>query len=190
MMGKRDLAKRVKNKRTNLENMVPRNHIIRKIDKAINLNFIYDDVQHLYASCGKTSIDPVVLFKIVIIQYLFGIRSMRQTIKEIQVNAAYRWYLGYAFDEPIPHFSTFGKNYSRRFEGTDIFEKIFQRILNEAINSDFVDTSDVFIDGTHVKANANLHLSKKTLVIKTSKAYNDLLQKEISEDRIAHGKKY
>ena len=85
MMGKRDLSKRVKNKRINLEFMVPRNHIIRKIDRAIDLSFIYDEVQELYSPLGKTSIDPVVLFKIVIIQYFFGIRSMRQTIKEIEV---------------------------------------------------------------------------------------------------------
>lgn len=56
-------------------------------------------------------VDPVVLIKMVLIQYLFGIRSMRQTIKEIETNVAYRWFIGYGFSEKIPHFSTFGKNY-------------------------------------------------------------------------------
>lgn len=65
------------------------------------------------------------------IQYIFGIKSMSQTIKEIEVNIAYRWYLGYGMTEPIPHFSTFGKNYARRFEGTDLFEDIFKTIVAE-----------------------------------------------------------
>ena len=76
-----------------------RSYIIRKIDKAIDLSFIRDKVKHLYSNIGTNSIDPVVLFKIMIIQYTFGIRSMRQTIKEIEVNVAYRWYIGYGLDE-------------------------------------------------------------------------------------------
>uniref|UniRef100_UPI0035C69BCF transposase n=1 Tax=Enterococcus mundtii TaxID=53346 RepID=UPI0035C69BCF len=68
-----------------------------------------------------------LLIKLVFIQYLFGIRSMRQTIKDVETNVAYRWFLGYSFEDPIPHFSTFGKNYARRFKGTTAFEQIFSR---------------------------------------------------------------
>jgi transposase len=80
---------------------------------------------------------------------------MRQTIKEIETNVAYRWFIGYAFTEKIPHFSTFGKNYARRFHDTDLFEQIFYRILKEAMTKGLVDPSVAFIDSTHVKANAN-----------------------------------
>ena len=66
---------------------------------------------HLYSTLGAPSIYPVFLIKIVLIQYLFGIPSMRQTIKDIEVNVAYRWFLGYSLTEKIPHFSTFNKNY-------------------------------------------------------------------------------
>ena len=104
---------------------------------------------------GRPPIDPVVLFNIVMIQYTFGIRSMRQTIKEIEVNMAYRWFLGYDMIEPIPHFTTFGKNYTRRYAGSGIFERIFERILVEAVKSGFVDASTVFIDATQIKASAN-----------------------------------
>jgi transposase len=138
---------------------------------------------------GRPSIDPVVLFKIVLIQYLFGIRSMRQTIKEIEVNMAYRWFLGYDLTESIPHFTTFGKNYLRRFAGTDIFEKIFERILSEAVNAGFVDASAVFIDATHIKANANNHKYTNEIVKIEAKHYQDELQKEIEKDREEHGKK-
>jgi len=72
-------------------------------------------------------------------QCFCGIRSRRQTIREIEVNVAYRWFLGYGLYEPIPHFTTFGKNYVRRFKDTDIFEQIFGHILAQAIKKGFVD---------------------------------------------------
>ena len=79
-----------------IEDLVPKTHLIRDMDAAIDFRFIYELVRELYcADNGRPSIDPVVLFKIVLIQYTFGIRSMRQTIKEIEVNMAYRWFLGY-----------------------------------------------------------------------------------------------
>lgn len=90
-----------------LDGLVPENHLVRKIENAIDFSFIYDKVKDLYSPLGAPSIDPVVLIKIVLIQYLFGIPSMRQTIREIEVNVAYRWFLGYSLTEKIPHFSTF-----------------------------------------------------------------------------------
>jgi transposase len=89
---------------------------------------------------GRPSIDSVVLIKIPLIQYLFGIRSMRQTIKEIETNVEYRWFLGFDFHDPIPHFSTFGKNYERRFKNSNLFEQIFSHILSQAIEHGFVHT--------------------------------------------------
>ena len=143
----------------------------------------------MYSDKGRPGIDPVSLFKIVFIQYLFGIRSMRQTIKEIEVNVAYRWFIGYSLTEPVPHFSTFGKNYVRRFAGTNIFERIFKRILEEAEKSGYVDASAVFIDSTHIKASANKHKSKEVKVTKPIKQYQQELEEEINELRLADGKK-
>ncbi len=114
-----------------IDQLVPNNHLVRKLEAAIDFSFIYPLVEHLYSPNGRPSIDPVVLFKMTFIQYVFGIRSMRQTIKEIETNMAYRWFLGFGFHTEVPHFSTFGKNYARRFQDTDIFEQIFYRILKE-----------------------------------------------------------
>ena len=139
----RNNEERINIKNISLDKLVPQNHIIRKIDNALDLSFIYDKVQHLYSRIGKPSIDPVVLFKIIIIQYIFDIRSMRQAIKEIEVNIAYRWYLGYGFEEKIPHFSTFGKNYKRRFQDTDIFNEIFFQIIEDANDSEIVPTKSL-----------------------------------------------
>lgn len=83
--------------------------LVRKLETAIDFSFIYPLVEGLYSKLGRPSIDPVVLFKMTFIQYVFGIRSMRQTIKEIETNVAYRWFLGFGFYTEVPHFSTFGK---------------------------------------------------------------------------------
>jgi len=174
-----------------IEDLVPANHLVRDIDRAIDFSFIYEKVEGLYSEIawGKPGIDPICLFKIVFIQYLFGIRSMRQTIKEIEVNMAYRWFIGYDIGEVIPHFSTFGKNYMRRFQGTTIFEEIFAHILQEAVNCGFIDASAVFIDGTHIKANANKNKATKAIVEKQAKTYQKQLDEEIIKDREIHGKK-
>ena len=145
MMTKKDTENRFQIEFNSIDALVPKNHLVRKIDAAIDFNFIYDEVAELYSASGAPSIDPVVLIKIVMIQYLFGIPSMRQTIREIEVNIAYRWFLGYSFNEKIPHFSTFNKNYERRFKNTDLFTKIFTKILEEADKHGFIDLSELYI---------------------------------------------
>lgn len=189
MMTFRNNEEWINTKNISLDKLVPQNHIIRKIDNALDLSFIYEKLQHLYSGTRKPCIDPVVLFKIIIIQYIFGIRSMRQTIKEIEVNIAYRWYLGYGFEEKIPHFSTFGKNYKRRFQYTDIFNEIFFYIIDEITKCKFLDTENIFIDGTHIKANANLKKSRNIVVEESSKFYQEVLNEEIKKDREFHKKK-
>ncbi|EDL64677.1 IS1182 family transposase [Bacillus sp. SG-1] len=173
-----------------LDQLVPQDHLVRKIEQAIDFEFIYDLVKDRYClDNGRPSIDPVVLIKMVFIQYRFGIRSMRQTIKEIETNVAYRWFIGYAFTEKIPHFSTFGKNYVRRFHDTDLFEQIFYRILKEAMTKGLVDPSVAFIDSTHVKANANKKKFEKKVVRVETRSYQAQLDEEINIDREEHGKK-
>ena len=173
-----------------IDDLVPKEHLLRTIDKAIDWSFIYDLVKDTYsADTGRPSIDPVTLIKIPFIQYLYGIKSMRQTIKDIEVNVAYRWFLGLELDEKVPHFSTFGKNYTRRFEGTDLFEKIFQHILEECYKYKLVDPSEVYVDATHVKARANSKKMQKRIAKKEALFYAEQLKKDINEDRIVHGKK-
>jgi transposase len=173
-----------------LDELVPKDHLVRKIEHAVDFSFIYDLVQDLYSEDnGRPSIDPVVLIKIALIQCIFGIRSMRQTIKEIETNVAYRWFIGYDFSQPIPHFSTLGKNYVRRFRDTNLFESIFMRILEEAVRHGFVEPDVLFIDATHVKANANKHKYIKEIVEEQTRKYQELLEEEINQDRIMHGKK-
>ncbi|STY74784.1 Transposase domain (DUF772) [Macrococcoides caseolyticum] len=173
-----------------LEDLVPENHLLRKVDKVFDLSFVYDLVEEKYSTDnGRPSIDPVVLIKIVLIQHLFGIKSMRQTIKEIETNFAYKWYLGLGVNDKVPHFSTFGKNYSRRFYDNQIFEEIFSRILKIAIDNNFVDNTSLFIDSTHIKANANKKKFIKQEIQKTAKHYEQELIEDINSIRESEGKK-
>jgi len=172
-----------------VESLVPKNHLLRKINKVIDFNFIYDLVEDKYnKEIGRPAIDPKVLIKMVLIQHLFGIRSLRQTSKEVEVNIAYRWFLEYDFTDKIPHFSTLSYNFLHKFT-PDIFEKIFTHILDEAIRRDFIKAETIFIDATHVKANANKHKRHRETAKIGAKIYDAQLRKEIDEDRKARGKK-
>lgn len=189
MMTKNQINERNQFEMLTIDQLVPENHLVRKLEAAIDFTFIYPLVEDLYSKYGRPSIDPVVLFKMTMIQYVFGIRSMRQTIKEIETNVAYRWFLGFGFHTEMPHFSTFGKNYVRRFEDTDVFEQIFYRILKEIVDVGLLSADHIFVDSTHVKASANKRNFDKKMVRKETRAYEEKLQEELNIDREKHGKK-
>lgn len=173
-----------------MDDLVPQDHLLRKIETVMDWSFIYDLVEDKYCSDnGRPSLDPVMLIKIPLIQYLFGIKSMRQTIKEIEVNVAYRWFLGLDLYEKVPHFSTFGKNYTRRFKDTDLFEQIFAHILEVCFANGYVDPSAAFVDATHVKARANNKKYESIIAQQEALFYEGKLKEEINDDREKHGKK-
>jgi transposase len=146
-------------------------------------------VEHLYCEDnGRPAVDPVVLVKMVLIQHLFGIKSLRQTVKEIDMNIAYRWFIGFDLTTPIPHFATVSYAFAQRFP-SEIFESIFTWILEEAVAMGYVDARTIFIDATHIKANANKKKNRKMLAQRTARRYDQRLREEINQDRIEHDKK-
>lgn len=172
-----------------IEELVPADHILRKIDAAIDFTHIYDLVGDLYCpDNGRPSIDPVVLFKMVLIQHLFGIPSLRKTAEEVKLNVAYRWFLGYLLNETTPHFSTLSHNFRNRYT-PEVVEAIFFWILSEINNAGYLSPEAVFVDGTHIKANANTKKTVKRAVPKAAKIYEEQLMDEINEDREKNGKK-
>ena len=129
---------------------MPRDHLFRQIDGAVDFKHIYDFVEELFCKeNGSPSVDPVVLFKIIMIQQLFGIPSPRRTMEEIKVNVAYRCFLGYALSDELPHFSTVSYNFRHRFT-PDTIEQVFQWILYEANRAGCLAPEAVFIDRTHI----------------------------------------
>ena len=172
-----------------LDDLVPQDHLVRTLEATIDWKFIYPLVKPLYSDMGRCSIDPVVLFKMLFINYTFGINSMRKTCEEIKVNIAYRWFLGISVYEPVPNYSTWSKNYQRRYKDSEIFDQIFNYIIKHGIDNGFIDTTTVFGDGTHRKANANSRKATDKEVEIVTKAYEKELLDEINEDRTKNGKK-
>lgn len=169
--------------------LVPREHLLRKIDAAVNFARIYELVEDFYCEDnGRPSCDPVVLFKLVMIQHLFGIRSLRQTMRDAEVNVAYRWFLGYTMSQQLPHFATISYAFRHRFTA-EVIEGVFRWILEEVARAGYLSPEVVFVDGTHIKANANLKKQVKKAIPVAAKCYQQQLDEEIEADRAAHGKK-
>ena len=153
-----------------IDSLVPQDHLLRKIDRAVDFNRLYEMVEPLYCEDnGRPSIDPVVLFKMVLIQHLYGLPSLRRTAEEIRGSIYYRWFLGYSLQEETPHFSTVSYNVRHRFTEETV-DQVFRWILEKVAQAGYLSPKAVFIDGTHIKANAKE------------------LMEEVNADREAHGK--
>jgi len=148
-----------------LEELVPQDHLLRKVDQVIDFSFIHDLVKDLYCSNnGRPALDPTVLFKMLILGYLMGIRSERQLIKEIEVNVAYRWFLHFGLTDKIPDASTISQNRRRRFQDSTVYQEIFDQIVLQAIQKGLVKGEVLYTDSTHLKASANKNKHRRALV--------------------------
>ena len=171
------------------ESLVPKDHLLRKIDVAVDFNQLYEMMELLYNDDnGRPSVDPVVLFKMVLIQRLYDLPSLRRTAEEISLNVAYRWFPGYTLQEETPHFSTVSYNFRHRFTENTV-NQVFTWILEEVAEAGYLAPNAVFIDGTHIKANANTKKQIKEQVPAASKHYAKELMTEVNSDKEAHGKK-
>ena len=177
MLSKRENSQ-VKMHYITIEDLVPSDHFLRKLDVAVDFSFIYDEVRDLYCeNNGRPSIDPVVLVKYLLIGYLFGIESERQIEHEIQVNMAYRWFLGLDLDDSVPDHSTISQNRKRRFNGQNLYRRLFERILEDCIAKGLVGGKLVLTDSTHVKANASRDSEYKVWVAKEATSYTERLDR-------------
>ena len=172
-----------------LDALVPKEHLLRKIEKVMDYDWLYERLDLYYChDNGRPGTDPVVLIKMVLIQHLFGIPSLRQTYRQIQDTLSYRWFLGYSLLDNIPHFATVSYAFCKRFP-EELSEEIFEHILNKALNNRMVDPSVIFIDGTHIKASANKKKFQKEQVAKAAKVYSEQLRQEVNAEREKLGKK-
>jgi len=173
-----------------LDGLVPKDHLLRKIDAVIDFSFIHDRVAGLYCpDNGRPPLDPTVMFKALFIGYLFGVRSERQLVREIEVNVAYRWFLGLKLTDPVFDASTLSQNRRRRYNDTSVAQDIFDAVVEQAIAKGLVDGTVLYTDSTHLKANANKNRYDKAVVAKSRADYWDALDDAIEQDRAEHGKK-
>ena len=166
----------------NLEEMIPQNHFLRVIEKYFDWNFIYEEVEKQYSVFGRPSIDPVVLFKIHILKFLFHEDSLRKTYETLQYNLLYRWFIGYGINEDVPNHSTYSQNYKRKFckLEKDILQTVFDKVIELLIEFNCLDTTAVYIDSTNTKAYANKKKNHKEIVKIEAKKYQKELELEIA----------
>ena len=136
-----------------LENLVPQNNFYRQVEAKLDLGFVRELVKARYAhAVGRPSIDPVVFFKLQLIMFFEGFRSERQLMEQVNLNLAYRWYLGYDLDERVPDHSSLSK--IRLRYGLEVFQRFFEHIVELCIEAGLVWGQELYFDGTKVRANA------------------------------------
>jgi transposase len=136
-----------------LEQFVPKDHLVRRLDELLDFGWVRRSTAEYYSHTGRPSIDPEVVAKLLLLGYLYNIGSERQLMRDVQVNLAYRWYLGYDLDEVIPDHSILSK--ARRRFGVVFFEQLFAYILDCCQQASLVQGENVLIDSTVVEANAS-----------------------------------
>jgi transposase len=181
MMGKRVFAPKLYYQ-LSLDQLVPQNHILRQIASTVDFSFVYPLAKSHYSYTGQPSVDPVVIFKTMLIGYLYGITSERRLMGEIQVNLAYRWFLGYDLDELIPDHSVLTKARSRF--GVSVFEKFFERSIQICAQAGLLTEGPVYVDATHVTAAASLDsLVKREETVKPPYSAKDFVRKVYNENQ-------
>lgn len=138
-----------------IESLIPETHLLRKIERMVSFNFIYDLLAPYYPATGRPSVAPVSMFKMLLIGYLYGIKSERRLVEEVQLNIAYRWFCGFELDDTIPNHSTFSKTRTRKWQQSDLFQKAFYEIVKQCIDSGLIDGEAMAADGSYIPANVS-----------------------------------
>ena len=138
-----------------LENQIPEEHLLRLIDRYVELSFVRERLKDFYSSTGRPSIDPEVLLRLLLVGYLYGITSERRPLEEVRMHLAYRWFTRLGFEQEIPDHSTFSKNRHGRFRQSGVFREVFEQIVRRCLAAGLVEGQNLAVDGTIVGANAS-----------------------------------
>lgn len=173
-----------------LEQMIPEEHLLRKIDREVDFGFIHKLCAPLYcADNGRPAIDPEILFRMLFIGYLYEIKSEARLEEEVNYNMAYKWFCGLELTEKAPDATTISQNRRRRFRENDIAEKIFNEILQQCIAKGLVGGAILYTDSTHIKVKTNKHKKRLVEVAEAPKVYMKELDAQVDRDRKVIGKK-
>ena len=129
--------------------------MLKKINKAVDFEFIYTKAEPYYAKSGRTSTDPVSLVKMLLVGYLYGIQSERRLEEEVMLNLAYRWFCGFGMMERIPDHSIFSQNRKRRFGGNELLREIFNELIMQCIAWGLITGEEVVSDGSFLPENVS-----------------------------------
>src|SRR5438876_6305296 len=138
-----------------LEEVVPDDHQVRAIAAVLDLSWVYGELSPHYPALGRPSVDPVLMIRMLIIGYMFGIRSERLLCRDVKVNMAYRWFCGLSIEDNIPDHSAFSRARNERFRDSDIFRRVFERVVEACIAADLVGGEGFAVDASLIVADAN-----------------------------------
>ena len=138
-----------------LEEFVPDDHLIREIAAVFDLSWVHAELAPYYSSTGRPSIDPVLMIRMLIVGYVFAIRSERLLCREVQLNLAYRWFCGLSIEDKIPDHSAFSRARNERFRESDIFRRVFERVVAACIAAGLVGGQGFAVDASLIVADAN-----------------------------------
>ena len=138
-----------------LDKAVPDDHLVRKVRALLDLSWVYAELAPYYSEIGRPSIDPVLMIRMLIIGYVFAIRSERQICREVQVNLAYRWFCDLGLEDAIPDASGFSRARNERFRESDIFRRVFERVVGSCIEAGLVGGEGFAVDASLIEADAN-----------------------------------
>ena len=166
-----------------LSELIPNNHLLRRISQVISFDFIYEILEPYYPSNGRPSIDPISMFKMLLVGYLYGIKSERRLVQEIQLNIAYRWFCGFELADKIPDHSTLSKTRLRKWNESQLFQQVFLEIVRRCVKSGLVDGKELAADGTYLPANVSRDSWIETEVEAelSMQSYLDRLDEELSK---------
>jgi len=139
----------------NLEEVVPPDHLLRSIDRFLDLSDLREHLAPFYSHTGRPSIDPELMIRMLIIGYCLGIRSERRLCEEVKLNLAYRWFCRLSISDTVPDHSTFSKNRHGRFREAEAFRFVFEQVLQSCINEGLVGGEGFAVDASVVKADAS-----------------------------------
>ena len=122
-----------------LEKLVPPDHLVRKLDAVIDLSWVSRELAPYYSHTGRPSIDPELMLRMLIVGYVFAIRSERQLCSEVQVNMAYRWFCGLGLEDAIPDHSVFSRARHERFREAEVLRRLFEGVVGTCIERGLVD---------------------------------------------------
>lgn len=138
-----------------LDDVVPDDHLVRDISAILDLSWVHAELAPYYPKIGRPSIDPVLIIRMLIIGYVFGIRSERLLCREVKVNLAYRWFCGLSIEDTIPDHSAFSRARNERFGDSEIFRRLFERVVESCIAAGFVGGQGFAVDASLIAADAN-----------------------------------
>jgi transposase len=138
-----------------LDEVVPEDHLVRQIGAVLDLSWVHTELAPHYSPIGRPSIDPVLMIRMLIVGYVFAIRSERQICREVQVNLAYRWFCGLGLEDGIPDHSAFARARNERFRESDVFRRVFERVVETCIAAGLVGGEGFAVDASLIAADAN-----------------------------------